>query len=138
MNSTVAKSNKRKRPSILLGIIIAIIIGTIVGGWFPDFAVRFNILGEIFLNSLMMIVVPIVMLSLIIGITHLGDIRNLGSIGSKTVVYYLVTRSIAGLSGILMVNIIDYRLWVVSCGLWDSGVYSTFVRYCKASAILET
>ncbi len=79
MNNIISKSNnsdkqqyslkRRRRPSILLGIIIAIIIGTIVGGWFPDFAVRFNILGEVFLNSLMMIVVPIVMLSLIIGIT---------------------------------------------------------------------
>ena len=106
MNNTVSKSNKRKRPSILLGIIIAIIIGTIVGGWFPDFAVRFNILGEVFLNSLMMIVVPIVMLSLIIGITHLGDIRNLGSIGGKTVVYYIVTTSIAVIIGIIIVNII--------------------------------
>ncbi len=116
MNNTISKSNKydkqqsslkrRKRPSILFGIIIAIIIGTIVGGWFPDFAVRFNILGEVFLNSLMMIVVPIVMLSLIIGITHLGDISKLGSIGGKTVIYYLVTTSIAVLIGIFMVNII--------------------------------
>jgi len=102
----ILKTKRKREANILLGIIIAIIIGTIIGGLFPDLAIHFNLLGEIFLNSLMMIVVPIVMLSLIIGITHLGDIRNLGSIGGKTVVYYIVTTSIAVLIGILIVNII--------------------------------
>jgi Na+/H+-dicarboxylate symporter len=97
---------KRKRPSILLCIIIAIILGTLTGGWFPDFALNFSIFGEVFLNSLMMLVVPVVMLSLIVGITRLGNIRNLGSVGGRTIAYYLITSGIAVIIGIIIVNII--------------------------------
>jgi Na+/H+-dicarboxylate symporter len=98
---------KQGNPSyILTGIIIAIILGTLTGGLLPNFAVKLSILGDIFLNSLMMIVVPLVMLSMIVGITKLGDIRNLGSIGGRTVLYYLMTTGIAVLIGIILVNII--------------------------------
>ena len=54
-----------------------------------------------------MLVVPLVMLSMIVGITKLGDIRNLGSIGGRTVLYYLMTTGIAVLIGIILVNIIS-------------------------------
>ena len=92
---------------ILFGIIIAIIVGIIVGGWLPGFAVKTDILGEIFLNSLKMIVVPLVMLSMIVGITGLGDIRRLGSIGGRTVFYYMATTGISVLIGIALVNLVQ-------------------------------
>ena len=92
---------------ILIGIIIAIIFGTIVGGWLPGVAVKTSILGEIFLNLLKMIVVPLVMLSMIVGITGLGDIRNLGPIGGRTVLYYMATTGISVLIGIILVNVIQ-------------------------------
>mgnify|MGYP003681957102 CR=1 FL=1 len=90
----------------MLGIIIAIVVGTVVGGLLPKIAVKFSILGDVFLNSLMMIVIPLVVLSMIVGITGLGDIRNLGAIGRRTLIYYIMTTGIAVLIGIILVNII--------------------------------
>lgn len=92
---------------ILIGIIIAIILGTFTGGWFPDIAIKFKVLGEVFLNLLMMLVVPLVMLSLIVGVTRLGNVRNLGSVGGLTVSYYLLTTALAVFIGIVLVNIIQ-------------------------------
>ena len=92
---------------ILIGIIVAIIVGIIVGGWLPDVAVKTDILGEIFLNALKMIVVPLVMLSMVVGITGLGDIRNLGPIGGRTVLYYMATTGISVLIGIILVNVVQ-------------------------------
>ena len=63
--------------SILIGIVVAIILGILIGGYAPEFAKNFDVLGKIFLNSLKMIVVPLVVLSMIVGITGLGDIRNI-------------------------------------------------------------
>ena len=54
-----------------------------------------------------MIVVPLVMFSMIVGITGLGDIRNLGPIGGRTVLYYMVTTGISVLIGLILVNIIQ-------------------------------
>lgn len=92
---------------ILIGIVIAIIVGLIVGGWIPDFAAKTTLLGDIFLNALKMIVVPLVMFSMIVGITGLGDIRNLGPIGGRTVLYYMATTGISVLIGIVLVNIVQ-------------------------------
>ena len=91
---------------LLYGIVIAIVAGAIIGGFAPGFAVHTTILGEIFLNLLKMIVVPLVVLSMVVGITNLGDIRNIGSIGGRTVLYYMATTAISVLIGIILVNII--------------------------------
>ncbi len=104
---TSIENRKERKSKLLICIFIAIFFGTLIGGWFPNIALKFSILGEVFLNSLMMVVVPLVVLSLIIGITRLGNIRNLGSLGGWTVVYYLVTTCTAVLIGIIIVNIIQ-------------------------------
>ncbi len=104
--STQRKEGNGSLRRIVIGIIIAIVIGTSVGGWLPRLAVKFEILGDMFLNSLMMIVVPLVIFSIIVGITGLGDIRKIGSIGRRTVIYYMVTTGISVLIGIILVNII--------------------------------
>ena len=91
---------------LLYGIVIAIVAGALIGGFAPGFAAHTTILGEVFLNLLKMIVVPLVILSMIVGITNLGDIRNIGSIGGRTVLYYMVTTGISVIIGMILVNII--------------------------------
>ncbi|KPJ61698.1 MAG: sodium:dicarboxylate symporter [Latescibacteria bacterium DG_63] len=88
-------------------MVVAILVGIIVGGWAPEVALKFSILGEVFLNALMMIVVPLVIFSMIVGITGLGDIRRLGSIGWRTILYYMATTGISVLIGIILVNIVQ-------------------------------
>ena len=95
------------RSKIILYIIIAVVAGMVTGGFVPDIAVKFSLLGEIFINALMMLVIPIVILSLIVGITNLGDLRSLGTLGWRTIVYYMTTTCIAVLIGIALVNIIQ-------------------------------
>ncbi len=92
---------------IMLGIVIAIISGTLMGGLFPAQAVKVELLGEIFLNALMMIVVPLVILSMIVGITGLGDIRKVGAIGRRTVIFYMITTGLSVLIGIVLVNLVQ-------------------------------
>ncbi|MEE2911083.1 MAG: dicarboxylate/amino acid:cation symporter [Candidatus Poribacteria bacterium] len=106
MNKNESQQQNTESPIILIGIVVAIIVGTIIGGAFPEFAVNFKILGDIFLNSLKMMVVPLVILSMIVGITGLGDVRNIGSIGGRTVAYYTATTAISVILGIILVNII--------------------------------
>ena len=103
-------NNNENKPKVslglLYGIVIAIVAGAIIGGFAPGFAVHTTILGEIFLNLLKMIVIPLVIVSMIVGITNLGDIRNIGSIGGRTVLYYMATTAISVVIGMILVNII--------------------------------
>ncbi len=106
-SSAADPSGRAGHKHLLSWIVAAILASTAVGGWFPGLAVKFAILGDLFLNSLMMIVVPLIVFSMIAGVTGLGDIRNLGSIGRRTVLYYLATTGISVLIGMILVNIIQ-------------------------------
>ena len=87
-------------------IIIAVILGALLGHFAPSVGIKLKIVGEIFLNLLFVLVIPLVISSMISGITGLGDIRRLGSLGLKTIIFYISTTLIAVLTGIILVNII--------------------------------
>lgn len=97
----------RKSNALLVSIVIAIILGFLLGGYFPKFSIHLSILGEAFLNILMMLVIPLVILSMVVGISRLDNLRSLGSIGGKTMLYYLSTTAISVLIGIILVNLIQ-------------------------------
>jgi Na+/H+-dicarboxylate symporter len=76
-------------------ILIALILGAVLGPLLGDFAITIKPLGDAFINLLIMVVVPLVMASLILGTASLGNLRKLGRIGIKTVGYYLVATALA-------------------------------------------
>lgn len=91
---------------LLLYIILGIVVGAFFGGQWPQEAGYVAFLGTLFMNGLKMIVVPLVMVSLIMGVANLGDLRKLGGIGRRTIVYYMVTTGLSVIVGLLLVNII--------------------------------
>ena len=99
--------SKSSHNRILIEIVIGIIVGILLGGFLPGFAVKLSILGDIFLNALMMIVVPVVMFSIITGITGIGNFKSLGSLGKNTMIYYVATTAISVTIGLILVNIIQ-------------------------------
>lgn len=88
---------------LIVGIILGVILGGIVGSFFPALGVKLGFLGTLFLNALKMIVLPLIVVSITLSIMKVG---NLGSLGIKTLLYYLLTTSIAVFIGILVVNVI--------------------------------
>ncbi|MFH1372539.1 MAG: dicarboxylate/amino acid:cation symporter [bacterium] len=92
---------------ILVGMIGGAVLGVACGYWFPDFLLAIRFIGTIFLNALKMVVIPLIVASIIVGVTSLGDIRKLGGTALKTMLYYLVTTGFSVLVGIILVNIIQ-------------------------------
>lgn len=92
---------------LLIAIISAIVLGFILGGFFPSIGIKLEIFGQMFLNILMLLVVPIVVLSMIVGISRIQNLSQLGTLGSKTLVFYLLTTAVAATLGIILVNIIQ-------------------------------
>ena len=76
---------------LTIGIIIAILLGALVGWALPAAAPYVSWLGQIFKLSLAMIVMPLVLPSIIDGMNSVGDVRKLGKIGGKTLAYYFST-----------------------------------------------
>lgn len=108
MNQSIEKPKSSKESLILLiAIIAAIVLGFILGGFFPSVGMKLEIFGDIFLNVLMLLVVPIVVLSMIVGVSRITNLHQLGTLGSKTLVFYMLTTAVAATIGIILVNIIQ-------------------------------
>lgn len=91
---------------ILIGMIIGALLGALGGYALPDLFLKIEFLGTIFLNALRMIVVPLIITSMVVGVTSLGNIKRLGKTAGKTVLYYLITTACSVFVGIVLVNII--------------------------------
>ena len=99
----------KKKLGLAAWIFIAMVAGILVGLCFlgkPEFTTQYiKPIGTIFINLLKFIVVPIVLLSLICGMISMKDIKKVGSIGWKTIVYYMLTTLIAIVIGLAVANI---------------------------------
>ena len=91
---------------ILVGLILGIVVGAVFYGN-PAIEIYLEPIGDIFIRLINMIVVPIVFSSLIVGIAGVGDIKQVGKLGGKTILYFEVVTTIAIVVGLLVANVIQ-------------------------------
>ena len=94
---------------ILIGLVAGAVVGLAANladiGWLRETLASLEVVGTAFIRLITMIVIPLVVASLMVGTASLGDIRKLGRIGSKTLVYYLLTTAIAVSIGLGVSNL---------------------------------
>lgn len=83
------------KRNIVLQIAVAFVLAIIVGLFFGENASVVKPIGDLFLRLIQFIIVPLILSTIIVGITSAGDVRKLGRLGGKTVGYYLFTTLIA-------------------------------------------
>ncbi|MHC4425313.1 MAG: dicarboxylate/amino acid:cation symporter [Planctomycetota bacterium] len=86
-------------------ILIAIVLGVVVGILLGEKATHIKIAGDMFIRLLKAIIIPLIMASMVAGIVSLGNIRKLGRIGLKTFIYYTATTTLAVGVGLVLVNL---------------------------------
>ena len=84
---------------------VCFIIGIIAGLFFHDFSIWVKPAGDLFMNMIKMLIVPVIFFSVTSGIAAIGDVQRLKRIGSKVVIVYFLMTVIACIVGIVMVNI---------------------------------
>ncbi|WP_251551014.1 cation:dicarboxylate symporter family transporter [Neobacillus muris] len=97
-----------KKISLAWQIFIGLVLGIIIGGIFygnPHVAEILQPIGNIFIRLIKMIVVPIVISSIIVGVAGTGDMKTLGKLGGKTLIYFEIITTIAIIVGLLMANL---------------------------------
>ncbi len=88
-------------------ILIGLILGLICGLIFGKNIVWVKPLGTAFIRLITMVVVPLVFASLLVGTASLGDVKKLGRIGGKTLLFFAVTTIIAASIGLVLVNVVE-------------------------------
>ncbi len=89
---------------ILIGLVLGIAVGAIFYGN-ANVQTYLQPIGDIFLNLIKMIVVPIIISTLIVGVAGTGDMKQLGRLGGKTLIYFEVITTIAIIVGLLAANL---------------------------------
>ena len=128
----------KKKLSLPVQILIALILGIVVGlicffAGGGDFTAKYlKPFGDIFVNLLKFIVVPVVLLSMIQGIISMEDMKKVGSVGIKTVVYFLCTTAIACVIGLVMANLFNGAglfptLALEEGATWDKATSANFM-----------
>ena len=102
-------SKEKKKLPLAAYIFIGLVLGILAGCGLmknPEIAVNYiKPFGTLFLNLVKFIVVPIVLFSIMSGVISMKDMRKVGSIGVKTIAYYMCTTAVAVVIGLAMANI---------------------------------
>ncbi len=81
-------------------VLISIIVGVIVGHYAPDTGVKMKILGDVFIQIVKVFIAPIIFLTIVLGISGMGDLKKVGRIGLKALFYFEIVTTIALVIGI--------------------------------------
>lgn len=103
---SATKKSKKIVTSILLNltfwVLIAILLGIFIGHFQPETGVQMKIVGDGFISIIKLFIVPIIFLTIVLGIGGMGDLKKVGRIGLKSLIYFEIVSTIALTIGIVV------------------------------------
>lgn len=96
---------RRLISTLYLQVILGIVIGGLIGYLFPHAGVALKPLGDAFIKLIKMLLGPIVFLTVVLGVAKMGDVKRVGRVGLKAIVYFEVVSSFALLLGLMIASI---------------------------------
>ncbi len=87
-------------------VIIAIVIGIIVGHFYPSFAVQLKPLGDGFIKLIKMMIAPIIFCTIVTGIAGMQNTKKVGRVGLKAILYFEVVTTLALIIGLVVINVL--------------------------------
>jgi len=97
---------KRFYMQLYFQTFAALLVGIAFGGVWPELGVKMKPLGDAFINLVKMLIGPIVFCTVVHGIASMGDLKKLGRIGGKTLLYYEAVSTLALIIGLVVVNVL--------------------------------
>ena len=97
-----ARLHTRFTRSLFGQVLIALVIGTILGLLAPEFAAKLKPLGDAFIKLIKMLIGPIVFCVVVAGICGAGELKKVGRVGIKAVIYFEIVTTIALALGVVL------------------------------------
>lgn len=88
-------------------VLIAIIIGVLLGQYYPTQAIEMKIVGDTFIDIVKLFIAPIIFLTIVLGISSMGDLSKVGRIGLKSLIYFEIVSSLALIIGVFVAYVIE-------------------------------
>jgi len=104
-SAAVLPPRRSRLPGLTTQIFIGLVAGILLGWLAPDVAVGLRPLADLFLRMIKMIIAPLLFATLVVGIAGTGDLRTMGRIGIKAMIYFTASTAIALAISLVMVNV---------------------------------
>src|SRR6185503_17309165 len=102
---SIPQRPRSRMPGLTTQIFIGLLLGIAVGYLWPSFGVGIKPLADAFLRMIKMIIAPLVFATLVVGIAGTGDLKSMGRIGVKAIIYFEAATTVALFLGLALVNI---------------------------------
>lgn len=118
---------KRFLGSLYVQVLIAIVFGILSGVFFPSQATLLKPLGDAFIKCIKMLIAPIIFSTIVLGLTGMDNVKKIGRVGVKCILYFEVLTTVALLMGLLVVNLLQpgsgMHIDVATLDVKDLAVY---------------
>ncbi len=114
--------------NLTVQVLTGIIIGILVGYFFPKFGAELKVLADVFIKMIKMVIGPIIFFTIVSGIANMGDIKKVGRIGGKAILYFEIVTTLALAIGIVVVSLVQ-----PGAGIDMSHVKGDITKYTKAA-----
>jgi aerobic C4-dicarboxylate transport protein len=105
LDSSHVMARPRWYRQLYVQVLIAVALGIIVGSLFPEFGKSLKPLGDGFIKLIKMMITPLIFCTVVHGIASMTDMRKLGRVGIKALLYFEVVSTLALLIGLIVVNV---------------------------------
>jgi len=103
----MARAHKPLYKSLYFQVIVAIVIGILLGHFYPDTGSAMKPLGDGFIKLIKMVITPIIFCTIVVGIAGMEDMKKVGKTGGYALLYFEVVSSIALIVGLFIVNVVQ-------------------------------
>ncbi len=97
---------KKIVSNLTFQVLFAISLGVLVGVFYPGFAPHAELISKSFINMISMLIAPIIFFTIVLGIAHMGDMKKVGIVGGKALLYFEIVTTVAIAIGLLVANVL--------------------------------
>ena len=129
---------KRIYQELYFLTLAALVAGIAFGCLWPELGVKMKPLGDAFINLVKMLIGPIIFCTVVHGIASMGDLKKLGRIGGKTLLYFEVVSTLALVIGLVVVNVFKPGVgFNIDPATLDPGVAQTYTTHAHALSTVD-
>src|SRR5262245_10467906 len=136
--TTTAQRRKPWYTVLYIQVLIAIAIGIAIGHFYPQFGTSLKPLGDAFIALIKMMIAPVIFCTVVHGIASMGDLKKLGRVGVKTLLYFEVVSTLALAIGIIVGEVLKPGAgFNIDPASLDAKAVATYVTRAKDESFVQ-
>ncbi|TAL77465.1 MAG: dicarboxylate/amino acid:cation symporter [Bacteroidetes bacterium] len=124
--------------SLYVQVLLAILLGITLGVFCPEFATRLKPLGDGFIKLVKMMIAPVIFCTIVSGIAGMQDVKKVGRVGIKAIIYFEVITTLALIIGLIVINILKPGVGMnIDPSTLDAKSVASYVTQGKATNAVD-